>query len=83
MKKPVYALRDELAGFLSVNVDINDEVAKRNFLASMKNHGLNNSVIKDYSLYRVGDFDTDAGIVEPFMVPKFLCRAYEGVEDVE
>lgn len=83
MKKPVYALRDELAGFLSVNVDINDEVAKRNFLASMKNHGLNNAIIKDYSLYRIGDIETDSGQLDAFTVPQFLCRAYEGVEDVE
>lgn len=82
MKKPVYALRDELVGFLSVNVDINDQAAMRNFRLSMAANSAH-SVVKDYSLYRLGDLDVETGLMDLFTPPRFLCRGLdEGVDVV-
>lgn len=62
MKLPVYSIRDVHTGFMSPTVDENDACAMRNFRhAVMQSASLMNSHPKDYSLYRIGTFETDSG----------------------
>lgn len=62
MKLGVYAIRDNLTGFLSPTVEQNDASAIRNFEHAMANfNSLMYSHPKDYDLYRIGSFDTETG----------------------
>lgn len=65
MKLGVYSMRDNLTGFLEPQVSINDAVAIRAFEQACSNTA---SVIgfrsSDFSLYKIGEFDTETGFVE-------------------
>nr|CAI9750858.1 DNA binding protein [Microvirus sp.] len=65
MKYNVYSIRDSRTGFLSLVLEQNDLSAQRNFEhACMQADSLMYSHASDYSLCRVGTFDTDTGCVE-------------------
>ena len=64
MRYFIYTIKDELNGFLNVTLDQNDETAERNFTYAIKNDPQMKMFKKDYSLYCIGVYDTDAGIVE-------------------
>lgn len=79
MIRNVYGMRDELVGFVNVNIDQNDDIAKRNFLISMR--AVAEKVpVKDYSLYFLGFLDEESGIFTQDGVPKLLCRGGDLVE---
>lgn len=61
MKYGVYCIRDLKSGWLSPTVDINDQVAIRNFAYAVQHNDLFSAFANDYSLYKIGDFDTDSG----------------------
>lgn len=76
MKLPVYSIRDVHTGFMSPTVDQNDASAMRNFRhAVMQTNSLFNSHSKDYSLYRIGTFETDSGTFESEL-PELISDAY-------
>lgn len=54
---PVYSYKDELIGFGMPEVNINDNVAIRDFREKMKK----NTHAGDYSIFRIGSYDTDTG----------------------
>lgn len=54
---PVYSMKDELIGFGLPQVNINDNVAIRDFREKMKNE----NHAGDYSLFKIGTYDTDTG----------------------
>lgn len=76
MKYPVYAVRDVHVGFNSPMTDLNDNVAKRNFSMAINNpnNGVMNFSPKDYDLYKIGEFDTESGVVDSFSVPVLLVN---------
>lgn len=76
MKYPVYSIRDVHTGFMSPTVDQNDASAMRNFRhAVMQSSSLMNSHPKDYSLYKIGVFDTETGsLVE--CLPELVTDAF-------
>lgn len=60
----VYAVRDLMAGYLQPTLDINDEVAARNFkYAITKPDTLEFSNIQDFDLVCIGTYDNDLGII--------------------
>lgn len=60
MEYNIYAIRDEKTGFLSPTLDGSDEQAMRNFEHAIQTStGLLKSHKKDFSLYRIGRYDTD------------------------
>lgn len=61
MKYGVYCIRDLKSGWLSPTVDINDQVAIRNFVYAVQHNELFSDFANDYSLYKIGDFDTETG----------------------
>lgn len=66
MKLPVYAVRDVRSTFTGLTIDTNDATAARNFShAVMQVGSIMNSHPQDFSLYRLGEFDTDTGILIP------------------
>lgn len=62
MKLGIYAMRDNLQGFLSPSVQLNDAVALREFKLNMdRKDTVFNFEPQDFSLYKLGEFDTDTG----------------------
>lgn len=70
----IYAMRDEKVGFLAPALDATDASAMRSFADAISNRdslpGLHPA---DFSLYRVGDYDTDSGRIIPNDAPSYLC----------
>lgn len=71
MKYPIYAVRDIHVGFNAPMTDINDQVAIRNFTYAINNpnNSVMNFVPKDYDLYKIGEFDSDTGLIASESVP--------------
>lgn len=66
MKYNVYAIRDLKTGYLQPTVEMNNESAIRNFEhAVMQGNSLFFSHASDYSLFVIGEYDTDLGIITP------------------
>lgn len=62
----IYAVRDVKTGFLSPTLDVNGDSAIRNFEhALMRADSLFFTHPSDYSLYRIGDYDTETGLITP------------------
>lgn len=77
MKKGIYSLQDRLNGFMSITIDDKDEIAIRGFqhaLACAPRDSLFMTNPDDYSLYKIGEFDTDSGQITPIVPPLFLMR---------
>lgn len=78
MKYGLYSMRDDLTGFLVPTADSNDATAMRNFqYAIQKPDSVMNAKPQDFSLYKVGIFDTDDGCIEfvdEVEYPILLCR---------
>lgn len=74
MKYGIYCIRDAKTTFLTPTVDLNDQSAMRNFAhATMQSNNLFNSHPQDYSLFRIGTFDSESGIIEP-IVPEHIAE---------
>lgn len=71
----VYAIRDVKSGFMTPTVEVNNEVAIRNFAYAVLHNEMFDSFASDYSFYRIGDFDTDTGTLKPCTPPVFLLEA--------
>ena len=71
----VYAIRDVKSGFMSPAVEVNNEVAIRNFSYAVRHNEMFDTFASDYSFYRIGDFDSDTGVLTPYTPPVFLLEA--------
>lgn len=77
MKKGIYSLHDRLNGFMSISFDDKDELAVRGFIHAIKCAPKDSFFFtspEDYSLYKIGEFDTDSGQITPLSPPLFLTR---------
>ncbi|ALS03451.1 VP5 [Gokushovirus WZ-2015a] len=75
MKFNVYAIRDVHTGFLSPTFEINDAVAMRNFShAVQQSESVLFTHASDYSLYRIGVFNSDTGRIDPEDLPVLVCE---------
>lgn len=76
MKLPMYAIRDLHTGFLTPTVDQNDASAMRNFRhAIMQESTIMHTHSKDFSLYKIGDYDTDTGEIVA-CIPDLITDGY-------
>lgn len=74
MIRTIYAVKDDLQGFLAPVADVNDQIAVRNFLYMVRNSKEMMSNASDFSFYRIGAFDTDTGLLDPAEPLVYLCR---------
>lgn len=81
---PMYAVRDSLTGFMTPTVDANDASAMRGFQHAVKaTRDVMHTYPEDFSLYRIGAFDTDTGVLHPESPgPVLICHGKDGVSDV-
>lgn len=74
----VYSIRDVRSGFLTPTVDQNDYIAARNFAnAIMESHGVLFTHASDFQLFRIGEFDTDKGVLVPAPVHELVSDGAE------
>lgn len=74
MKYGLYAIRDIKTGFMTPTMDINDESAVRNFYHSVQNsEGILYTFASDFSLFRIGEFDSDSGQIVPLIPIEFVA----------
>lgn len=72
----VYAMRDVKVGFLTPTFDVNDQSAQRNFChAVLSTDSILSSFANDFSLYKLGEFDSDTGVLDPLPLPVHLFDA--------
>ncbi len=72
----MFAVRDIKTGYLSPTLDQNSESAIRNFEhACMIADSLFFTHAADYSLYRVGTYYPDTGMIEPAIPPVHIVDA--------
>lgn len=82
MKYGVYAMRDRIAeNFQSLNLDINDAVARRNFSFAVNNSENMMFSASDLEFFRIGEFDSYTGVVEPCNPIQLICRADEVIKN--
>lgn len=76
----VYSIRDVRTGFLTPTVEINDDVAMRNFSHAVQSgETVFWSHAADFSLYRIAAFDVDTGRITPEQLPVLLLEASDVV----
>lgn len=76
MKYAVYSIRDVHTGFMSPTIEQNDACAMRNFRHAVMNSAtLMSSHPKDYSLYKVGEFDSETGRIVDCL-PELITDAF-------
>lgn len=64
MIKRVYTIRDEASGlFMDLQVNLNNEMAIRNFDFAMAKNEMMNFHSQDFSLWYIGDYDDTTGIL--------------------
>ena len=64
MKYGIYAVKDQLVGFMSPTLDKNDETAKRNFKSSVNRMDHDGDyIVNDLALYCLGEFDVETGVI--------------------
>lgn len=77
MEAFVFCIRDVKCGFLQPTVEVNVGVAIRNFEHAIlcNEDSLFFSHPEDYSLFLLGTFDTNNGMITPKMVPEEVISA--------
>lgn len=72
----LFSVRDVKTGFLTPTLDMNGESAIRNFEhACLVADSLFYTHAQDYSLYRVGTFYPESGMIEPAVPPVHIVDA--------
>ncbi|ALS03469.1 VP5 [Gokushovirus WZ-2015a] len=72
----VYAIKDAKTSFMPCNVDYNDASAIRNFEhAVMAPDSLMRSHPADYTLYRLGSYNTETGLIVSEADPQQIADA--------
>lgn len=75
MKYGVYVIRDIKSTFMTPTVDINDNLAIRNFAhAVTRSEGVINSHKQDFQLFKIAVYDNDTGYIEKFDAIKLLAE---------
>ena len=72
----IYSINDALNGFASPTLQNNDAAAMRSFAEVFKDV----YSPADYSLWKIGSFDTETGEIIPD-VPSIICRATDFVKE--
>lgn len=73
MKFGMYSIRDVKTGFMTPTIQANDDVAVRDFTHAVVNSdGVLSSFCTDFSLCKIGEFDSDSGVITPAPVPQLI-----------
>lgn len=85
MKYGVYSIYDTASGvFTAPTIDISDASAVRNFQQAIANSGsVMNFKPDDFSLYQVGMFDVESGLLEPMVPPSRIFAGESGYTEKE
>lgn len=76
MKKNVYTVRDLCVGYTGIILDDNDASAIRGFKFAISNpDSMMFASPKDFSLMKIGTFDTDTGILDALPNPVLVIEA--------
>lgn len=76
MRLGIYSVRDSLSGFLQPTVEINDQVAYRNFEhAVLNSDSLFFTHPEHYSLCVIGALESDTGEIIPVYPPQEIVSA--------
>lgn len=74
----VYSIRDVRSGFLTPTIDQNDYIAARNFAnAIMESKGVLFTHASDFQLFRIGEFDSDKGVLKPAQLHELVSDGAE------
>lgn len=80
---PVITIRDNKTGYLPPQVEQSIEAAIRGFTFALnKPDTMMYEFAQDYDLFKVGEFDTDTGMIEP-CTPVNLCSGYSVLKKAE
>lgn len=75
----IYSIRDHLTGFMQPVVESSDPAALRNFAMAVNRFpkeagaSLMSWRPADYDFFRLGDFDTESGLITSYPSPKLLA----------
>lgn len=90
MTQDVYAVKDNLNGFISLTLDDNDQTAVRNFAFAILNpDSIMGFKPDDFDLYHMGTFDLETGCFTQDKMPSLVVRganiasAYARIDDDE
>lgn len=72
----LYSVRDVNVGWNQPFCEVSDAVAKRGFAYAVNNTDMIGFAPGDFSLYKVGSFDPEHGIVSDEL-PVLICHATE------
>lgn len=76
----VYVIRDVKVGFLTPTFDVNDQSAIRNFChAVVSSDSILSTYASDFSLYRIGSYDSDDGFLSPLCPSVHLFEASDAL----
>lgn len=75
----VFVIKDEKVGFMGIIQDSNYEVAKFNFGKGFYREKPEFGRLEDYSLYCVGDFDLEKGLIPHPL--DFVCNGLTAYKD--
>lgn len=76
----VYTMRDIKTGFMTPTVDVNDDAASRAFAHAVANsEGILYTFAKDFSLYRIGSFNSDTGCISPDPLPTLVLDGIDAL----
>lgn len=77
MRYTMYSIKDSLSGYMTPVLEANDPVAVRNFAMACDAVKRDQSVMayrpSDFGLYKIGEFDTELGVLSPLVPPELLC----------
>lgn len=80
MKYGLYSIRDVKTGFMTPVMEANQETAVRNFTHTVVNSdGILASYCQDFSLYHIGDFDSDSAVVTPVLPPEYVISGSDAM----
>ena len=80
----VYSIRDVRSGFLTPTVDQNDYIAARNFAnAIMESKGVLFTHASDFQLFRIGEFDSDKGVLIPAQLHELVSDGAEVLRSMQ
>lgn len=78
----VFSIKDAKVGFMAPLTEVNSRVAIRNFAQSTKASG---SVLgfspADFTLYRIGTFDCESGLISPLLTPEYVASAEDFIDE--
>lgn len=76
----LYVIRDEKTEFMQPMVDSNTATAIRNFSVAMRKHDVMNSFPVEFSLYRIGEYNSETGTIKALEQPEFIIQGSDVLE---